>query len=421
VGLPINPRYEDAIMSGWAWLIWTGVCIAAALAAVAGGLLLAFAVAGQRRTVRCCDADGPHGRCDCCGYQLEGLENGFCPECGWQYADNRRLPRIRRLRTGVAGIGLLVIAGLGALSPQVVNRGSLSLIPDTALIILLPLAPGGEPGTGPGASANIELGSALHRALQSRIDAHGLDGWERSMLAARCAGIVASDRDESVRAAAAKLLVQVAADAEASTSLMLSGLDDRSAPIRGRVLEALGVLAAQGVPGPAQDQIVQRLMGAAVCDRDEVVRRQAIEALGRLRTDAPGAAGVYARAARDPSPMVRVRTMYSLCAHPLDERDDDRKLAALTLAAHDPHAGVREAAVFALSRVAERRPGGGAVLLIGLCLRDQSCEVREMAAGCLAKLGPLAAPALNSLLARVDDEDPGVQEAVMNALTAIGS
>jgi len=397
-------------MDTWAWLIWTTVFIAGTLAAIAGGLLAAFAIAGQRRAVRFAHHDEPHGACDCCGYELAGLEHGFCPECGWTYAGHRKVPVWPRLRAAAAGLALMVIAGAAAVSPHVARYGALSLLPSRALIAALPLAA----VEGPTHLRDTEL----HRVLRGRSENESLTLRERRALAARCAAVLDSHRGDRTRAAAAELLVGVAADAPDHAAFIFGGLNDPSATVRRHVVDALAAMA-MGQAAPAQAQAVQRLMGAAMCDGDELVRRQAIDALGRLPVDAAGAAGIYARAVRDPSPMVRARALYSLYARTRAAAPHERELAAVTIASRDQRADVREAAVYAMSRFAERLDA--AVLLLGLSLRDASPDVRQSAASCLARLGPKAAPVWASLVASLEDEDLGVRAAAAEALGALGS
>jgi HEAT repeat protein len=188
------------------------------------------------------------------------------------------------------------------------------------------------------------------------------------------------------------------------------------------VLTALGTLAASGSCGSAREEVVQRLMGAAVCDPDETARKHAVDALGRLSAHAPpppGAAGVFTRAVRDPSPGVRIRALYSLCSRPRGEADEERCLAAVALGAHDAHKGVREAAVYAMSQLAEHN--SGAVLLLSLALRDESHEIREQAASALEHLGRKAAPVWTSLLSGAYHENPDLQAAMFHAMMATGS
>lgn len=425
-------------MGGWTWLIWTLVCIAAAAATVAGGLLLAFAFAGKRGAAAHRAEEPPHGRCDCCGYQLDGLENGYCPECGWRYADNRRLPLGRRIRLALGGAGLLALAGIAAAAPQIANHGWLSILPDWTLIASLPLAPGGDPaGNGPGgvsggpaaAVINLENGSELHRVLRARLDRDGLSASRRAWLAEQCAGVIARSHDEPARLAAAALLARVAGTDVRIPEMIAAGVDDPSARVRERVVDAIGRLAAGARDERARQPLVADLLGAAVCDSDGGVRREAVEALGRLDSsrlqgrEVRSVAGVLSRSARDSCPAVRMRTLYVLSTRGPAMLEigaaDAWDLESLKRAAHDPHPGVREAAVFAISRVGGA--GDEIVALLGEALHDSASQVREMAASALARLGQRAGPVASTLVERLYDEDPSVQSAAGRALGAIGS
>ncbi len=393
-------------MNGWDWFIWTGVCIAAASAAVGGALLLAVAWSGRRARAAIGAHDEPHGPCDCCGYELRGLEKGYCPECGWFYADNCRLPPNRRRRRAAAGIGLLLIAAAAAVSPRVVNNGALSLLPDWALITALPLAPGSEPTGGvPGgpsaAAKNAGSGSELHRVLRARLDRESLSPSARSWLADRCAYVIARSRDEPARLAAASLLKDVGEQgvSDEIPATVTAGLDDPSIRVRERVVAAIGRLAASASGERARRPLVRGLLCAAVCDRDARVRREAVAALGRMapspdhgREERP-LLGVLARTAEDPCSDVRVRTLYTLSARLEAFQDSSaattRGLDLCTHAAHDPHPGVREAAVFAMSRTGHSR--FAVVALLSEALGDSSRDVREMAENELARLRAIGA------------------------------
>lgn len=420
-------------MNGWAWLIWTSVCIAAACAAVGGALLIALACSGRRACARIAPGDAPRGPCDRCGYDLAGLEGGLCPECAWPYAGNRRLPARRRVRSAAAGAALLIAAAAVAVAPRVLNHGTLSLLPDWALIAALPLAPGGDPSAGtPGGGGiavltSVENGSELHRVLRSRLEGGDLTRAERTRLASACAAVIAGSRDEPARLAAASLLDLVGRDGADAPAIVTAGLGDPSARVRGCVVAALARLAVSAGSEHDRRPLVRALLGAAVCDRDPDVRRQAVAALGSIESAAPdhrrqrALCGVLTRAAHDPCPAVRIRTMFVLSTRgPASTHTgaaDAWDLGLCTDAVHDPHPGVREAAVFAMARL-----GGGRadiVALLGRALGDPSRDVREMAAGALARLRGRAASTAAALTERLYDRDPGVRDAAMSALQAM--
>jgi HEAT repeat protein len=220
------------------------------------------------------------------------------------------------------------------------------------------------------------------------------------------------------RESAAGLLQRMASDGRVSAAALVRLMEDPSARVRIRAAEGLGRLARTAA-GEERSTAVQRLMGAAMCDPDESVRRRAIDSLGTMSGISPEAAGVFTRAARDPAPRVRARTMYALYACPKSSNVESVGLSTVAMAARDSDASVREAAMFALWRLGQRLEG--AVLVLGLSLRDGSVEVRRSAADQLARLGPKAAPAWGSLMAGLADADPLVQASVVEALVAIGS
>lgn len=415
-------------MSGWAFLIWTAVGVTAVLAAAAGGLLIAFAISGQRRQARIAHDGDSCGACDCCGYDLTGLEDGCCPECGWVYAGNRRVPLWRRVRAACAGAALLMIAGAGGVAREAWQNGAWSLVPNAVLIGAVPLAPAPGPGgvcSGPNSTG---ISAAIWRQLQARADAQRLAGWERRWLAARAAAAMRGGC-APVREAAAGLLMTLASEAGGVTDQLLVGLEDSSAKVRQMSVRGLArIAAADGRAGRQWAPLVHRLMGTALCDRDACVRRQALEFLNQFasRRSACGAcvlpagvAGVFARAASDPSPMVRALAIQAMGAGWRSVPPGADELSAATTAVRDRHSNVREAAAWTLGRLAESVDA--AVVLLGLSLCDQAVEVRQTAAACLSRLGRRAAPAWPALLASLNDSDAVVRANAASAIAAIGS
>jgi HEAT repeat protein len=345
-----------------------------------------------------------HERCDCCAYELTGLENGLCPECGWSYQTDRVPPR-KRLRATLRASGLLGLSAALWMTPTVAREGWLAPVPGLALAAALPYAGSGD--------------SAVHGELARRLDRSSLSAWERRTLADRCTSIIASRHDERQRAGAATLLAKVRTDATAHARILIGCLNDSSAVVRGCIVDVLVVAAMPDDDGRDRLGIIERgkivaaLATAAACDESESVRRRAIDGLGRAGTFDHDATDVFIGALRDPAPRVRERALYSMCGRfaPLAP---DSAISAIEAAAHDQHDGVREAAVFALGRLAAGLDR--AVMPIATALHDGSPAVRRQAVENLARLGARAAPAWGELMLSVDDEDPIVQEAAMDSL-----
>jgi HEAT repeat protein len=168
--------------------------------------------------------------------------------------------------------------------------------------------------------------------------------------------------------------------------------------------------------------VVRGLMSAAARDASEPVRRRAVDGLGRLGPGTPGLTEVFVRAMGDPSPKVRVRALYAVYGRVVRgggrEAAAGASLVAVEAAARDQNEGVREAAVFALGKLAETIDR--AVVAMGAVLRDGTPEMRRVAARNLCALGPRAAPAWVELMMGLEDEDSQVQEAVVEALRGLG-
>lgn len=354
---------------------------------------------------------GPAARCACCDYDLAGLEHGYCPECGWSYTPGSRLPWRKRFRALIRG-GLAAALTLACLiAPHAARHGVYHLTPSALLAAALPIGP----------IFNVDS-PALTAEIRSRLECGRMRAWERDLLAftASCTHRLASgDRDlVDCRHAAACILDRLAADDHVNVDALINLMEDPSGRVREIAVDGLGKLIRAGDDaqrGPA----LQRLLSAAVCDRDAEVRRRAVTALGAAVCTCPQAIGVLARAARDPAPRVRARAMYAMSACPRELITGEAALASVNRAARDADPGVREAATLVLSRLGER--ADAAVIALAMSLHDTSADVRRSAADLLARLGPRAAPAWGALVASLADIDPAVQASAAAALRAIGS
>ncbi|MFC6988589.1 HEAT repeat domain-containing protein [Haloplanus sp. GCM10025708] len=164
-----------------------------------------------------------------------------------------------------------------------------------------------------------------------------------------------------------------------------------TAAVRRRAAEVLGDL------GVADQQIVEKLVRAAIDDDDEAVRGAAIDALDRLGEDAIEQLVVSLSGQDADSGLGRVRA----------------RAFVKTLSADRPE--LRMASANALGRLGDEK---ALPALVG-ALTDSDPRVRARAARACGKLGdPRAVDALRE---RVDGDDRRVRRAAADALAAIGS
>jgi len=353
------------------------------------------------------------GSCDCCGYALDGLEDGYCPECGWRYDSNTRVPRRKRVRGAVAGLVLLAMSGSVALVPGVARDGWMSAVPTTGLVISIPLLTSGD--------------SVVHHELTRRIDRGELAGWQRALLSDRCAHTLTASPDESVRNGAAGLMARLGADAMSRRAQVLAALADCSPTVRVCMVEVLVAAMvhgeASGGEGLAPDdcaQVVERLMLVAARDRDELVRRRAVDGLGRTCVAESQLTRVFLKAMQDPSPRVRIRALYTVCARRVRGEMTMATLIPLReveAATRDQHEGVREAALWVMGRMMERLDE--AIAQNATMLRDPLPALRQLAAENLWRIGARSSPVWAELILSIDDADPVVRDAAMIALRTI--
>lgn len=417
-------------MEGWAWIILVGAWIGATIAAMAGLLLLAWAVVGRRRRtpsaptatapVRTADinaicwsdtATGPARsvRCECCGYDTRGLRDRTCPECGWSLDNTTDVPRGRRVRAAWAGLASLVLAGLIGLAPGVLRDGVASAIPTPVLAMLLRTA------TGPD--------DILLRELAARLDGGSISPSGREALADRCVQIASSDAPEPARIGAATLLVRMDDQAASVQSRAVRAMRSPTPQVRVCMVKVIAA-ARRGSDSHAtpRHEAIETLVRAASEDPDESVRHSAVDALGRLQLPERLAASTFITCMQDSSPRVRTRAVFALYARrmpPQRRGEIPEPFDRLIQAEHDPHPSVREAALWVTARLAEH--ADAAIMPAAAGLSDPAPELRRFAAEAMQRLGARAAPAFAELMLCLEDDDPGVREAAMGALRLLRS
>jgi HEAT repeat protein len=103
--------------------------------------------------------------------------------------------------------------------------------------------------------------------------------------------------------------------------------------------------------------------------------------------------------------------------------DAEPAIPALVAGFRDPDEQVRTQCVFALVDIgyAIKERAAGAVEALAQALRDQSAEIRSLAAEALGAIGPAARPAKAQLLKARKDRNAEVRESVEKALKSIES
>jgi hypothetical protein len=114
-------------------------------------------------------------RCPKCWYDMSGAAAGgmTCSECGYQPKQERRLFRTRRRwRWALIAAFVLMIGAAIVFSPKIKRQGWHSVVPTTALIMMMPELPTRSPG--------------LYTELETRLGSDQLAGWQWKLLVRRC-------------------------------------------------------------------------------------------------------------------------------------------------------------------------------------------------------------------------------------------
>ena len=255
------------------------------------------------------------------------------------------------------------------------------------------------------------------------------------------------ERTHRERSAAAGALVEIS---PAAAHGLIPGLtqalrhaDARTRYQAGMLLAELGPVAGSAIPA----------LASAARDPDEIVRRWAITALGRIgianRETKPALVAALIAAVGDPSTVVQHDALlaFSYGHLPRDQVEDAR--AALTRIAADPRAAqsvrsalqslerLRKPEIELLVQTQALRSGGAglryslpalaslgpaaapAVAAVAPILDDARALNRYLAVETLAAIGPAAASALPALRERLRDEDALVRAAAAAAIAAI--
>ena len=190
--------------------------------------------------------------------------------------------------------------------------------------------------------------------------------------------------DANVRAEAAEALGQLGSPEQANLEALAKALADEEPRVRNNAAESLGHLVQAGDGMPADDAV--RWLTPALDSTDAAVRRQAAEALGRLR--GAEAISLATRLAGDADPQVQREAVESL-GRLLRGSDAQAARAALPV--------LREA------------------------LRHDDPSVRRQLVETLGSLRSIADEVVPLLAQAVEDPDPAVQREAVEALGKISS
>jgi hypothetical protein len=240
---------------GMTWTIVGIVALGVAAGIAAIGLLLACMFVPVRRLARSVRAGEIGGRCPCCAYSTEGLEEDRCPECGRWYGEaTARLARRRRIALGVVGLVLGVVAVGSYPAADAARFGAVHPLPSVVLVQLLRVAP----------SWHTEVA----RELQGRADAGQLGEWTCAMMASACSHVIAGEPDRATRRDAAWLLTRVVGHTDAKVIGLM--VQDKDSGVRAFGVEALRLSGGSGVGSTSA-----RLHAMAIGDSSEMVRKRA--------------------------------------------------------------------------------------------------------------------------------------------------
>lgn len=196
-------------------------------------------------------------------------------------------------------------------------------------------------------------------------------------------------------------------------ALAEKALRDPNAEVERAAVESALALA------PLNPYGVATILGKSITLSRPDVRRQIVEALGRLGDSKPAAAlPALAHALKDPDAGTRAAVATAFCG--IARTAPAAASPYLRIAARDEARDVRAAAAACVEQLATGDPRGGAKLATELAAADEAA-VRAAAALSLGRLA-IKEPelALTALFKLVEDPDGGVRDAAVRGLTAFG-
>ena len=214
-----------------------------------------------------------------------------------------------------------------------------------------------------------------------------------------------SDRDESVRVRAIRVVAALGPHAADAVPRMIDAIDHRSPAVREAALRALGNIDRAALPA------VPRLMEMAG-DADPNLRLLALQTLASIRPDARGLVPLCLPLLRDPSPSMRQAALQVL----VGVAPGHKAVVPAALKLLDDPATRLSALQIVRSLGAA---GAKAVPRVTKLLADPDDNTRRTAAYALGEVGPAARSAAPALLDLLKSPDPYTVGAAASALMGV--
>lgn len=215
------------------------------------------------------------------------------------------------------------------------------------------------------------------------------------------------DSEPAVRSAAARSLGEMGATASSYSSQLLRLLDDDDPEVREAASQALSQIGK-----PAVDVLIHALNSG-----NPIFLQSIVEILGKI---GPSATPMLINSLQSDSEQLLVR-QYAAMALARIGATDKRVVPALIATLDNENSDLRRSAAEALGDIG---PPAAAALqkLIALSSNQrENAVVREFSIAALARIAPLDPAVRLAIVAVVDDGDPGIYQAAIEALVSIGT
>lgn len=215
------------------------------------------------------------------------------------------------------------------------------------------------------------------------------------------------DSEPAVRSAAARSLGEMGATASSYSSQLLRLLDDDDPEVREAASQALSQIGK-----PAVDVLIHALNSG-----NPIFLQSIVEILGKI---GPSATPMLINSLQSDSEQLLVR-QYAAMGLARIGATDKRVVPALIATLDNENSDLRRSAAEALGDIG---PPAAAALqkLIALSSNQrENAVVREFSIAALARIAPLDPAVRLAIVAVVDDGDPGIYQAAIEALVSIGT